>query len=690
MILFEHPILIAVAVIFSLLLAVFVYRKDDRFSNAPKSSRILLFSLRFISLLIVSLLVLKPKWLQNSKDVEKPILVFLQDASTSILNHADSTYYKTEFKNTVFENNRQLSDDYEVYTYHFGRDLKNGLVDKFTENSTDISNALQGIHDRFHNRNLAGVLMASDGNYNRGIHPYYQISKLNTPLYTLALGDTARVPDLSVTSIRHNEIAYFENEFPIEFDLKSNFSSDRKYQIVVEHDDEAVYEEWVKLKPDVPLTKKIYLQAKNKGIQYYNIRIVPFDGEENKLNNQQQIALDVLNDLQKILVLSSAPHPDVSALRSALQVGQNYEVKSALFHEFKDDIEPYNLIVLHQIPDFTNRNKQLLNRIFNSKTALFIIGASASNWTGFKEIENNVQLKRSGNLKEVFPLLNENFAAFELSENCKEFIQNTPPLLSPFEDIKISQPKRSLLKRKTADGENMQELLCFKEINGKDVAILLAEGLWKWRLFDYQKNKAHDNFNEYIQAISQYLTVNKDKRKLRLQYDKLITEGEPFEIDAQLYDDRYNLVKKASMDMLLSDKNDNDYRFTLIPEGTTYKAKIESLGEGKYSFIINSDYKGNTQSQKGVLTVLSSQLESQDETANWELLEKLSNQSGGAMMTKDSFGEYAAYIKKNVKQKPRIHYLQYLSDLIKQKGIFLVLLLCLFFEWAIRKRLGTH
>jgi len=60
------------------------------------------------------------------------------------------------------------------------------------------------------------------------------------------------------------------------------------------------------------------------------------------------------------------------------------------------------------------------------------------------------------------------------------------------------------------------------------------------------------------------------------------------------------------------------------------------------------------------------------------------------MMTKDSFGEYAAYIKKNVKQKPRIHYQQYLSDLIKQKGIFLVLLLCLFFEWAIRKRLGTH
>ena len=56
----------------------------------------------------------------------------------------------------------------------------------------------------------------------------------------------------------------------------------------------------------------------------------------------------------------------------------------------------------------------------------------------------------------------------------------------------------------------------------------MAEGLWKWKLFDYQKNESHDNFNELFQSISQYLTLNKDKRKLRLQYPKMIDEGAHF------------------------------------------------------------------------------------------------------------------------------------------------------------------
>ena len=50
----------------------------------------------------------------------------------------------------------------------------------------------------------------------------------------------------------------------------------------------------------------------------------------------------------------------------------------------------------------------------------------------------------------------------------------------------------------------------------------------------YQKNESHDNFNELFQSISQYLTLNKDKRKLRLQYPKMIDEGATFYMDAQL------------------------------------------------------------------------------------------------------------------------------------------------------------
>ena len=64
------------------------------------------------------------------------------------------------------------------------------------------------------------------------------------------------------------------------------------------------------------------------------------------------------------------------------------------------------------------------------------------------------------------------------------------------------------------------------------------------------KNQSHDNFNELFQSISQYLTLNKDKRKLRLQYPKMIDEGETFYMDVQLYNDNYQLIEDAEISLV--------------------------------------------------------------------------------------------------------------------------------------------
>lgn len=690
MILFEHPFMIVLAVIFSLLLALFVYRKDGRFSAAPKSVRGLLFALRFTSLLILSLLLLKPKWLQESKKLEKPILVFLQDASASILNGPDSTYYSNELLKTIRLNNEKLSEDFELYSYHFDREMKEGLSKEFTGNSTDISKAFQSIENRFYHRNLAGVVLASDGNYNRGLNPYYKAPDLNAPIFTLALGDTTQKKDLRIASIRHNEIAYYGNEFPLQFDVLSNFNATEKHQLIISNKGKVVHEEWLELTSNTPITKKIYLQADQEGIQFYTLEIQSFEGEQNTENNKHEIAIDVLKNIQKTLILSSAPHPDVSALKSALQEGQNYKVSTALFHEFKEDIEPYNLIILHQIPDFTRRNPQLLSQILKSETALFFIGGGSTDWNAFNNIQDFAELKTAGQKQDVFPHINDSFSAFELSDKCKKFIDNSPPLLAPFAEVFVDEPKQSLFKQKIESITTDKELLVFKEVNGKQMALLLAEGLWKWRLYDYQKNQSHNNFNEWIQSISQYLTVNKDKRKLRLQYPKLIQEGAPFQMDAQLYNDNYKLIQKAALSLRLTDEDNKEYIYSLSPELSSYKTKLKNLPVGTYQLEVTSIHKDQKQSQKGVFTVMGANLENQKLSANWKLLAQMSKITGGTTIYKESFAQYAATIKKNTNAKTQVYYQQYLSDLIQQKGIFLVLLLSLFFEWALRKRLGTH
>ena len=113
---FEHPsIFILAAILFAFLLALFMYHKDERFSSAHPSLKIILTALRFISLSILIILLFKPKLLNEVKQVEKPIIVFLQDASSSILNYPDSTYYATEFKTLIEENNNILSEKFDIF-----------------------------------------------------------------------------------------------------------------------------------------------------------------------------------------------------------------------------------------------------------------------------------------------------------------------------------------------------------------------------------------------------------------------------------------------------------------------------------------------------------------------------------------------------------------------------------------------
>ena len=688
---FEHPsISILAAILFAFLLALFIYYKDERFSSTHPIVKIILTSLRFISLSILIILLFKPKLLNEIKQVEKPIIVFLQDASSSVLNYPDSTYYKSEFKTLIEKNNKILSEKFDIYNYHFSDSINEGINIDFEGKKTDISYAFEEIVNRFYNRNLAAVVLASDGNYNKGINPFYKTSELNCPIFTMAIGDDTPEPDIQISAVRHNEIAYFDNEFPIQFDILSNFDSDKKHQISIINNGKKIYTENLILKAQTPISKEIFIEANNEGIQYYDIVINEFDGERNTENNHQKVAIEILNNLQNILILFSNPHPDVAALTTALENGKNYKVSKSLFHEFSEEIEAYNLIILHQIPDFTNRNRNLLDNIIKSETALFFIGGKANKWSEFNKIQEFVEVKTKNTMQEVFPIINKDFGPFQLSKKCEKFIQSATPLQAPFADVILKEECSSLFTQKIEGINTNNVLLFFTEKEDKNCAILLAEGLWKWKLFDYQKNESHDNFNELFQSISQYLTLNKDKRKLRLQYPKIIDEGESFHMDAQLYNDNYQLIEDSEMSLVLTDPNEKEFIYSFSPLKRKYKTVINNLNKGSYEFKVSSKFKNEYSEQNGTFVVLESKLEQEQKIANWKTLKQLSSNTNGQFIKKDNFDNYSEIISSNIDSNQKVYFNEYLSDLIKQKSIFLLLLLCLFLEWIIRKRLGTH
>lgn len=71
-----------------------LYRKEKRFSETPQWVRISLPVLRFVAVTFIAFFLLSPLLKNISRTVEKPIIIFAQDNSESLVFGKDSSYYK--------------------------------------------------------------------------------------------------------------------------------------------------------------------------------------------------------------------------------------------------------------------------------------------------------------------------------------------------------------------------------------------------------------------------------------------------------------------------------------------------------------------------------------------------------------------------------------------------------------------
>src|SRR5690606_23475786 len=102
----------------------------------------------------------------------------------------------------------------------------------FNDETTDLSAGFKSVKDRFFNRNIGAIVLVSDGNYNQSVHPMYEAERIElTPVFSLAVGDTSPKRDIIVRSIHSNEVAFLNNEFPIQTLVDFNRTPAGTYQV---------------------------------------------------------------------------------------------------------------------------------------------------------------------------------------------------------------------------------------------------------------------------------------------------------------------------------------------------------------------------------------------------------------------------------------------------------------------------
>ncbi len=657
---------------------------------------ILLGFFRVTAVTLLAGLLLSPLIKSFITESKNPVIVLAQDASESIAK-SFTDQQLTDYLGALENLENKLGEKFDLKTYSFGKDLREGLDTSFNDKVTNISKLFKEVEELYDNQNLGAIVLATDGIYNEGASPLYGAAKIGTPVYSIALGDTTPQVDLIAKRVLHNNIAYLGDKFSIQVDVAARNLMGKNSTLTVS---KIVKGKPVKLesanininKNDYFNTKEFVLAADQAGIQRFRVSLSAISNESTRANNSKDFFIDVLDARQKILVLAESPHPDIFAIKQSLNNNKNYEVTVNYAKDFNGNIGEYNFAILHQLPSRKLPITTVINNLEKNKTPIWYILGERSSIPLFNQKQPLFSIKTTGANSNAVTADNvDNFNFFNLSDELKTAVRKYPPLQAPFGEYSTKGIGEVLFNQKIGRVETKYPLLSIGEKNDTKIGVLAGEGIWRWRLFDYLQNENHQNFNELISKIVQYLSLKEDKRKFRVALPKnIFKENEPVVFDAELYNQSYQLINDPEASLSITSQSGKQYNFTFSKTTKAYMLKAGVLPVGNYTFKAKTTSAGEVFAFSGQFSVEPIQLELFNTTADHGMLNLLSQKFGGSVYAPSNIDKLAEELVNSSKLKPIIYQSSSTKSVIDFKWIALLALGLLALEWAIRRYFGTY
>ena len=678
--------LLLLTLLASLFLSSILYKKQTVLLNIPKYLLIVLFFLRFFSFFLLFLLLLEPELKGNEKVIEKPLIVFLQDNTTSIISNHDSLYYQNHYLKKI--DSLKALNNINIDFILFDDNIEKKIID-FTGSTTNISSVLEQVSNIYSNTYVSAYILASDGIFNQGLNPIYKDNYFNAPLYTVQLGDTIEYQDALVKSIINNKITYLGNETPVEIVVEAKGMINKELILDVYNDEkQSIYHQNIVVNDSYYVDNfQFFISPEEPGIKNYHVSLQSNEIEKNTFNNEKDFFIDVIDDRKRILLLFSHHHPDIAAIQESLASHDQYEVHS----HWLSDLNPkqfnytenngYSLIIAHQLSTESEFNKL---KYYNKVPILHIIG-SRSNLNTFNQFQDFIKFKNIDKSFEYSNVsLNTTFSSFLINDSLSNFLSLSTPFLTPFSEIESNSFVDVLLYKKIGSLNTERPVLFFTENNYK-AGFLLGEGLWRWRLNDTYLNNSNSLFNHFLSQVTQYLLLDEDKDRFHVNFDPVYQSSQRVIFEAELYNKNFESITSIDIEMQLTDSLGVNYQYQFIVVDNKYHLDV-SLPDGKYEFIATADFNNELFVKKGKIIISNFDIESRDLVAKDNLLLDLALQNNGHMITKDSLTQLIDGIISLPTFKPRAYFNYYYQSLINFQSLLVLILCTLFIEWFLRRR----
>lgn len=669
-----------------------LYRKNET-KPWTKTTNYGLAALRFSLILLLCFLLLNPFVRQIANEYEKPVVVFAIDNSQSVALTADSLKVRqTLTKLEALASNLRIQG-FEPIFQDFATLQPDLQAIKFNHLLSPLSDLLQGIGQNYENRNLASIVLLSDGIYNQGNSPLY--TNYKTPIYTIGIGDSTPQKDVLIKAVYHNELAYLGNKFPIAAEIYQAGFEGQIAEVTLKQNEQIIDRKTLVFKDKQSFQRLDFLPlATQKGMQHYTIEVQSLAGEFTTKNNIRHLYIDILDGKQKILLLAAAPHPDIKAIRSAVEKKDNYSLDVLIPNispegSYKPN-EKYDLVIMHNIPNQQGFGNKEFQEYTAKKIPIWYIVGTETNLSALNKQVDFLKINSRGmQYDKVMPLFNSNFNKFSYEESKKAKLKKYPPATTFFATYQLGATAEVILYQQVGNVPTQNPLLLVSDNQGTKTGVLTAEGIWQWRVQEFTQDESQEAFDELVLKTVQYLASKDDKRKFRVKSSMREDNNGGVTFEAETYNDIYENIYGQKIELVITNEKKVATNYNFVNTDANFKYRINGLSQGVYQFRASTTLSGKTETSQGEFTVTEQQTEALSTLADFDLLRQLAKQSGGIFANYQNLEPLQTALQA---QKPvsLIHSSETIKEILHLKWLFFVLILLLAVEWFVRKFSGAY
>jgi len=661
--------MIILLISFSIILISLFYKKTV--PNIEGWRKILLISLRTISVIILLLLLLNPVLYYFKSKIIKPFIIILNDVSESMHQVGEEASKLEVFKNIQTEIEKNLvSEDLEIITLDFADGIDGNKI------STNITKTLLQTFKKINPDNIEAIILLSDGWF---IDEDLEIiENQNIPIHTFNPNYKSNTFDLRISEVNHNKSVYRNEITPIVVDIISeNYYGKAKVELLSE--DKIVNERVIDLDNKEFLQLTFDASFANSSFTPICVRISADSTEINTDNNIVNSAIQVKRDRSKCLLISDNLTWEASFIVDAINRDTHWQSKFVLkndefrsaenFTQLKTEINEINVLTLINNGNlfFSKNEVTIIERFVKNGGGLFIIGKPIKE---FENISPTTSYSLDRNLKSSFTLTNqsEQFNTFSSIE--KKDFKNIPPV--SYYNVR-SKIQAKVLARMTNE-EKSPGILFLNNGKGKILNFVFLD-LWKWQLWN-----SGDSYNNFIHNIFSWLGQTNSQRFYASLEKNSYFLGEDINIDLHAYDERLTPITEMNAEISVTNSAGTlVHHGFMLNKNNKHFAILSALYAGNYKYVITDNISKLV--TEGEFMISKNSSENRDTGINLSLLSYISNKTNGKVL-------YNASDLKISELERKILRVRYEVPIYKKWYVIIIFILAFCTELFLRKRWG--